>query len=90
MRKSELLQKISTETGLKKAEVELALDSFARTIREEVLEKNDTIAYPDFGTFKQQFSAEHTGRNPSTGQAIIIPESKKVTFKASPFMVEKG
>jgi DNA-binding protein HU-beta len=35
---------------------------------------------PGFGKFKVKESAAREGRNPSTGEAIKIPASKKLSF----------
>ena len=37
----------------------------------------------DFGSFKPVFRKARTGRNPKTGEAIEVAESKSVKFTAS-------
>ena len=42
------------------------------------------FSYPGFGTFTVRERKARTGRNPRTGEAIKIPKSKTVAFKAAP------
>jgi len=41
------------------------------------------FTYPGFGTFVKRKREERRGRNPQTGQPIVIPESYTVTFTPS-------
>lgn len=43
----------------------------------------DEARIDSFGTFKGVDKAERTGRNPRTGEAIIIAAHKDVVFKAA-------
>ena len=36
-----------------------------------------------FGSFAIQTRAERKGRNPQTGEGLVIPERKAITFKPS-------
>lgn len=42
------------------------------------------FAYPGIGVWTVKESAARTGRNPRTGDAIDIPASKTLRFKAAP------
>ena len=42
------------------------------------------FSYPGFGTWNVRQRAARQGRNPRTGEAITIPASKTVSFKAAP------
>lgn len=82
MTKSELIEKLATAVGLKKKEAALALETFMETVK-STLKKGDQIALSGFGTFKIRHSKARMGRNPKTGEAIQIPERKKVVFRPS-------
>ena len=67
--------------GLTKRQVEIVarsvFDQMAEALREE-----GNFARAGFGTFKVRERAARTGRNPRTGEAIDIPASKTIGFKA--------
>ncbi|RLB42991.1 MAG: integration host factor subunit alpha [Deltaproteobacteria bacterium] len=47
------------------------------------LEKGDDVLISGFGKFKVRFRWAKKGRNPQTGQSIIIPSRRTVTFHPS-------
>ena len=47
------------------------------------LAKGDTVRINGVGTFGTAATAARTGRNPSTGEALEIPASTRVSFKAA-------
>ncbi len=48
----------------------------------DTLADGDKIQVPGFGTFQVSQSKERQGHNPKTGEAMTIPASNKVRFKA--------
>ena len=46
----------------------------------EAVAKGEEVNLPGFGKFKVKDMPERGGRNPSTGEAITIAASKKLTF----------
>lgn len=64
------------------AEVREMVDATLAAIRERA-EAGDTIRFNGFGTFQVKARPARMGRNPATGAAIEIPESRKLVFKAS-------
>jgi DNA-binding protein HU-beta len=49
----------------------------------EHLKKGDRIHIADLGTFQVRNRAARIGRNPATGEEIVIKASKKIAFRAS-------
>lgn len=43
----------------------------------------ETVRISGLGTFETADTAARTARNPSTGEAVAVPASKRVSFKAS-------
>jgi len=77
-----------TRPGLTKADVEAVTDSLWETIRREVAAGN-VVPVAGFGIFELKESAERTGRNPQSGEAITIAASRSVRFKlAAPFKAQ--
>lgn len=81
MNKSDLVNAISTKTGMNKKNSEAALNAFVSTI-EDALKEGDKVTLVGFGTFEVRERAERKGRNPQTKQEISIPASKAPVFKA--------
>ncbi|PHI06653.1 HU family DNA-binding protein [Fusobacterium polymorphum] len=82
MLKKELLNVLSEKLGIKKIETEKFLDTLEEVITEE-LKKGEDFTLGKLGTFKVKDRAEKNGVNPKTGEKIVIPARKAVTFKAS-------
>ncbi len=58
-------------------------------IMKESLEKDKELKIKGFGTWKVKEKKERKGRNPQTGETIIIPPRKVVSFKVSRILKEK-
>lgn len=79
MNKSELIEKISGESGLSKADAERALNATTESIK-KALKKNDTVQLIGFGSFSVVKRKARKGRNPQTGEEIKIKASKAPKF----------
>lgn len=88
MNKAELVDAISTETKMSKADATRALDATVGAI-ERSLKKGDRIALVGFGSFTISKRAARTGRNPQTGKEIKIAAKKVVKFKAGTDLAKK-
>lgn len=82
--------KVLFEKGVfsSKAEAERKFDAILVTI-EETLKAGEEINFIGWGKFEVVEKAERIGRNPKTGEEIIIPSKKTVKFKAGKTLVEK-
>ncbi|MBR4026893.1 MAG: HU family DNA-binding protein [Lachnospiraceae bacterium] len=81
MNKAELVAAIAEKSALSKKDAEAALKAFTDVVAEE-LQKGEKIQLVGFGTFEVSERAERIGRNPQTGEEMIIPASKAPKFKA--------
>lgn len=81
MNKSELIQHIATAAGINKTQATAALQAFETAVIDS-LANGETLELKGFGTFKITDRAERQGRNPKTGETLIIPATKSPTFKA--------
>lgn len=81
MNKSELVNVLSTKTGLSKKDADKFVVSFVDTIK-ETLQKGDKVSLVGFGTFEVRERAARQGINPQTKAKIDIPASKAPVFKA--------
>ena len=81
MNKAELIDAVTGNTGLAKAEATKAVDAVFDSIT-AALKSGDTVALLGFGTFVVKARAARAGRNPRTGETIEIPASNVPGFKA--------
>ncbi|HBQ63917.1 MAG TPA: integration host factor subunit alpha [Clostridiales bacterium] len=81
MNKSELINAMSTASGLSKKNCSVALDAYVGTI-ENALKSGEKVVIVGFGTFAVKNRAARKGRNPQTKKEIKIPASKAPVFKA--------
>lgn len=90
MTKSELVDAVFEAAALpditKKTTGEI-VDAVFEALKDTVVE-HGRFSYPGFGTFSVKKRQGRTGRNPRTGDAIEIPESRTVGFKPAPGLKE--
>lgn len=72
----------AADTNLTKAQAKTLVDAMLSGLR-DALVAGEEVSLPGFGKFKVQAKPARTGRNPSTGAAIQIAASKKVSFTAA-------
>jgi DNA-binding protein HU-beta len=81
MNTAELVDLIaSQDEKLTKGQAKGLVDSVLKALS-DAAGRGEEINLPGFGKFKVQAKPARTGRNPSTGEAINIPASKKVVFQ---------
>ena len=81
MNKAELIEAISAESKLTKADSARALDAFVNATS-KALKKGDRVALIGFGSFSVAKRAARSGRNPQTSKTIKIAAKKVAKFKA--------
>ena len=72
---------IANKANFTKKDAEIALQAVTDSLT-ELLAQGDSIVLPGFASMAVKKRAARTGRNPSTGKAIDIPESNAISFKA--------
>ena len=81
MNKNELIEVVSSSSGLSKSDAGKAVDSVFASITKELKSGGD-VRLVGFGTFSVAERKATTGRNPRTGETIKIKASKQPKFKA--------
>ena len=81
MNKTQIIDAVAKETGIKKKDAEAAVNS-AFSIIEATLLAGEKVQLVGFGTFEVKDRPERAGINPATRAAITIPASKHLTFAA--------
>ncbi|MGB4509697.1 MAG: HU family DNA-binding protein [Syntrophomonadaceae bacterium] len=82
MNKTELINIISRKTDMEFLKAKQLIDTFCDTIMSEVKQGN-RVQISGFGTFELRNRKSKKGRNPQTGESIIIPERSVPFFKPS-------
>jgi len=81
MNKADLINKVAEATEMTKKDasksVEAVLEAIAGALRE-----GEKVQLIGFGNFEVKDKPERKGRNPRTGEEMIIPARKSVSFKA--------
>ena len=81
MTKAELVEFIAENADLTKADANRALEAMVEGITEG-LKKTGKVTLVGFGTFNAKTREEHEGRNPQTGEKVMIPSRVVPGFKA--------
>jgi len=87
MKKPELAAAIALHADVTKEKAGEIINIFTDEIT-EAMRKNDPVTLIGFGTFSRRERSARTGKNPQTGEALQIPASKSVGFKAGKSLKE--
>ncbi len=82
MTKADIVEKVYERIGLTKKECQELVDRVFE-IMKEALEKGEKVKISSFGTFTVKQKKERKGRNPQTGETIMLAPRKVLTFKPS-------
>jgi DNA-binding protein HU-beta len=88
MNKGELIEKISKDAKISKAQAGDSLDSFISAVT-ATLSKGGKVTLVGFGTFSVSKRLARKGRNPRTGKEINIKAKKVAKFKAGTELAKK-
>ncbi len=82
MTKADLVEIIFEKVGLSKKEAQDIVEIIFNTIKQSFVE-GESVKIPGFGTFNVRKKAARRGRNPQTGEELVISPRRVLTFKAS-------
>ena len=81
MNKSELIKSIANKAELTNKQAGAALDALISSIA-EALKDGDNVTLMGFGSFEAKNRPAREGRNPATGEKVMIPAAKVPGFRA--------
>lgn len=87
MTRDDLIKAIAEKTQLTKDNAGKALEAVLSTIT-ETLKQGDSVSFVGFGSFKVSKRAARQGRNPRTGEPIMIAETMVPSFSAGKTLKE--
>jgi integration host factor subunit alpha len=86
--KDHIINSICTQLDLPKKKAADMLESLLELV-EKTLESGEDVLISGFGKFCVKQKKERKGRNPATGQDLMLGSRKVVTFKCSPILRSK-
>lgn len=88
MTKADIINQISSTTGLQKKDVSVVVESFMESIKNSLLEK-ENVYLRGFGSFVVKHRAAKTARNIQQNTTIVIDAHDLPSFKPAKSFVEK-
>ena len=83
MRKIEIAHRMHQEAGISEQEA-ASLLAWILELFKSTLRRGERVSVPKFGVFTVKSKTPRPGRNPRTGEAIMIKARQVVIFHASP------
>ena len=80
MIKHDIVTAVVNRTGLSKTKAEMAVETVFETMK-RAMERGERIELRGFGVFNIRPRKTGIGRNPRTGEEVLIPPGKAVRFK---------
>ena len=80
--KNEIAEQVQDKTGLTRIESMAVVDCLFEIIKDDLKNGND-VRISGFGKWTVKSKKARKGRNPQTGESIMIDARKVVTFKSS-------
>lgn len=94
MNKAELVERVAHRTGVPLRETRVLVDAIfdpdpaVGLIAAELVEGRK-VAISGFGTFESRPRRARVGRNPHTGEPLVLPASRTATFRAGKPLKER-
>ena len=88
LKKENLTQIISGKYGFSKKRSTELIENTLEIIKQHLVEGEDVLI-TGFGKFSVKDKRERRGRNPATGNELILGARRVITFRCSPVLKEK-
>ena len=86
--KAEIIETVSRQNGFSKKQSTESVETLLKIIK-RTLESGEDVLISGFGKFCVKDKDQRRGRNPATGDAMMLRHRKIVTFKCSGKLREK-
>ncbi len=86
--KSDIIDSVQEETGLPRKRCDELVEELLELIK-STLEKGEDLMISGFGKFCVKDKNERKGRNPATGEDLMLSKRRVITFKCSQSLREK-
>lgn len=88
MNKGELVDAVAEKATVTKKQADAVISAVVESIMEAV-SSGDKVTLVGFGSFEGRDRKEREGRNPKTGEKMIIPATKVPAFSAGKLFKER-
>ena len=88
MTKRDLVVKIAEEAGLTQLAAWKVVEGFLKEII-ECLVRGEGVELRNFGVFKVKQRKERLGRNPRTGEKVVVPSKRVAYFKVGKILKKR-
>ena len=82
LNKKQIVEAIQNENGFTRKQATESVEIMIELIRKS-LESGEDVLLTNFGKFSVKEKAERKGRNPATGEDMMLDARKVITFKCS-------
>ena len=86
--KADIIEAVAVVNGFNRQKAAETVEIVLELIK-QALESGDDVLISGFGKFSVKQKAERKGRNPATGEDLLLPPRKVVTFRLSGKLREK-
>ena len=86
--KTDIVEAVAEQNGYTKVRSLKVVETLLEIIK-STLESGDDIMISGFGRFCIKRKNERMGRNPSTGEAMMLVPKKSISFRCSPQLRDK-
>ncbi len=83
--KAQIVDSIYNNTDLNRPQATRSIETFLESIKKTLVSGEDVLI-SGFGKFCVNEKNERRGRNPATGEDLMLPPRKVITFKCSPVL----
>jgi DNA-binding protein HU-beta len=80
--KGEIIDTIAGALALPKAATEAVINNFLMAVQASVMNGNE-VSLMGFGSFSRRDRPERQGRNPATGETLLLAPSSTLAFRPS-------
>lgn len=88
MTKADIINEISSNTGISKKDVSAVVEGFMESIKNSLLNEKENVYLRGFGSFIIKHRAAKTARNISKNTTITIPAHDYPAFKPAKTFIE--
>lgn len=88
MTRKEIVKRVTLRTGIPYVRAKDVVEETLNAIIDQIAEDR-RLELRNFGVFEVQTRRERVARNPRTGERVVVPERKVVTFKPGKLMKKK-
>ncbi|MFA5692060.1 MAG: HU family DNA-binding protein [Acholeplasmataceae bacterium] len=82
MNKTELIHLVAAEADTTQKEAEKVVNAMLNVITDTLANREEKVVLTGFGTFEVRHRVARRGKNPRTGEEIIVPAQKTPAFRA--------